>query len=126
MMTYLTKFNLMPEVEGEENVSAEEIIEAAESSHDEKTKLDDCIYKELQHIADDMKKAGKPIDGLKWKDVADTVKKALVGKTRPIIVVGEKGDLVNETKNGKDVVREVTGDDLDKIGQLCMDFLMIF
>ena len=81
--------------------------------------------KELQNISDDAEKAGKSTDGWKWEDVAETVRKALVGKTRPIMLPGPDG-FVKLNENGADVVRKVTAEDVDKIGQACMDILRIF
>ena len=125
LQDFLVKNNLVPQVEGEEIVSAAEILDAADSGHDENTTLDQCIYKELEKIAADAKKAGKSTDGWTWKDVADTVKKALVDKKRPIMVPGPAG-FVNLTEGDKEVTRKVTAEDVDKIGQTCMDILAIF
>ena len=126
LQTYIAKNNLMPQIEGEEQISTAEILEAADAStHNEKTTLDKCIYSELEKFSADAKKAGKKTEGLAWKDVADTVKKALVGKKRPIMISGVAG-FVNLMQNGEAVVREVTAEDLDKIGQECMDILGIF
>ena len=125
LQDYLVKNNLLPQVEGEENVSAADILDAADSGHDENTTLDQCIYKELEKIAADAKKAGKKTDGWTWKDVAETVKKSLVGKKRPIMVQGPAG-FVNLTEGDKEVTRKVTAEDVDKIGQTCMDILAIF
>ena len=127
MQAYIAQNGLAPQVEGEENFSVTEILDAADSAQDKKTTLDNCIYNELQKIAADAKEAGINTDGWTWKDVAASVKKALVGKERPIMVPGQSlTGFVNLTEGGKEVVREVTAKDLDMIGQQCMDYLKIF
>ena len=129
IQSYMLDHNLVPQIEGDE-ASAEqaniamEVNTAANAVHDETTTLEDCIYKELEKIAADPEKS----KGVKeWKDVAETVKKALVGLTRPISIQGENGAIVKATNiNGEPDVREVKAEDVDAIGQACMNVLMIF
>ena len=95
-------------------------IEGA-TDHGTGTALNDCIYAEIEA-------ANKAMDDKAqcWNDVKDAVKQALVGKTRPITTLSSNGELVPLIENGKQVVRPVTAEDIDKIGQACADALEIF
>jgi len=89
------------------------------TKHDTKTKLDDCIYEE-------MGVANKNIKGAKgWNDLADAVKKELVGKVRPIMTVAN-GQIKPLMKDGVQVVRAVTAEDVDALGPVCAQILGIF
>ncbi len=61
----------------------------------------------------------------KWSDFADEVKKVLVGKTATIVEPDGEGPGLHEFhtlkgKNGKDVVRPLTADDIDRLGPICL------
>lgn len=91
------------------------------AGHTMATRLDDCIYKEIQLARD----ANPNATG--WKDLADAVKNNLVGLDRPIAVLNETTGAIEPLKeNGEPVVRKVTAEDVDRIGPACCDILAIF
>jgi hypothetical protein len=91
------------------------------AGHTMNTRLDDCIYKEIQLARDANPKATG------WKDLSEAVKANLVGLDRPIAVLNEKtGALEPLKENGETVVRKVTAEDVDRIGPACCDILAIF
>lgn len=95
------------------------------SSHTSETKLDECIYDEINLAI--QKRAAKKLPPAKgWQDLADMVKKGLVGEKRPVVTLDESGSLKPLTENGKPVVRQVTAEDVDKIGPACCQVLGIF
>ncbi len=99
-----------------ESVSADR-IEAAD--HDANTKLDKCIYEEINM------QVKKNPNAASWEDLAEGVKLALVGVTRPIMTV-QDGKIVPLEEDGKQVVRPITVADIDRLGPVCTDILAIF
>ncbi len=96
-------------------------VTAKTADHTTATRLDDCIYKEIQLARD----ANPSATG--WKDLAEAVKKNLVGLERPIAVLNEKSGALEPLKeNGVPVLRKVTAEDVDRIGPACCDILAIF
>ena len=91
------------------------------ADHGINTPLNDCIYAEIEIANNAMNDKATC-----WNDVANAVKQALVGKVRPIYTLDSKGELTPLIENGKQVVRPVTAEDIDKIGQKCADALEIF
>lgn len=90
--------------------------------HDKHTPLSKCIGFEIEAIG---KNNPDIADSDDFADFADKVKESLVGKVRPIEVSYKKS---GETKfkplvdvDGKPVVREITAEDIDNIGQACID-----
>lgn len=61
-----------------------------------------------------------------WNDIADAVKKAMIGEKRPIMTLDINDNIVPLKENGQQVVREVTAEDIDNIGPACCDVLKIF
>ena len=94
--------------------------------HDKTMSLEKCMGKEIELLiadeADDDKKT--------WANVAARVKEKLVGVVRPICTAevekDKEGDIVKVKYrpvldiNGHPVVREITADDLDEIGEAVM------
>ena len=95
------------------------------TTHTGTTKLDECLYQEIK-VAKDKRNARKLPEAKGWNDLAAAVKKAMVGEIRPIVTLDENGGLVPLMENGQQVVREVTAEDIDKIGPACCDILAIF
>ena len=95
------------------------------TTHTNTTKLDDCLYQEI-NVAKEKRKVRKMPEAKGWNDIAAAVKKTLVGEKRPIVTLDENGGLVPLMENGQQVVREVTAEDIDKIGPACCDILAIF
>ena len=100
--------------------------------HDKDQPLNQCIGREISAIV-----KANPENVGEWKDVADQVKKDLVGVIRPIDVPeivtsrGKDGEelvehkfrpLVGET--GKPVVRAITEADIDAIGPAVLDTIL--
>ena len=90
--------------------------------HDKDTPISQCIYEEIRVI---FKKSPE----LSWKDpegrgndVESMVKKALIGKIRPIGTLNEMGTFVPLMEDGKPVVRAITEADIDKVGTDCARF----
>ncbi len=98
----------------------------AVSLHDKTMSLEKCMGKEIQLLIEDENDDSKKT----WANVAARVKEKLVGVVRPICTAeverDEDGDITNVNYkplldiNGKPVVREVTEDDLDEIGEAVM------
>ena len=106
----------VPVEDGDElNIPADKLPD-----HTVKTPLDDCIYKEIYGV-----KAALP-DSKSWKDLAGAIKKRMVGLTRPIGTLDEKGNVVPLKENGKTVVRPVTAEDIDRIGPKCCEITCVF
>ena len=95
------------------------------TTHTSTTTLDECLYQEID-VAVKKRKAKKMPEAKGWDDVAAAVKKAMVGEKRPIMTLDDNGGLVPLMENGQQVVREVTAEDIDKIGPACCDILAIF
>ena len=95
------------------------------TTHTSTTKLDECLYQEIK-AAKDKRNARKMPEAKGWNDLAAAVKKALVGEKRPIVTLDDNGGLTPLMEDGKPVVREVTAEDIDKIGPACCDILAIF
>lgn len=91
------------------------------AEHDAKTTLDKCLYEEIKVANKQMPGGAKG-----WNDVADAVKKALVGQVRPIMTLGKSGMIEPLVEGGKQVVRAITEEDIDRIGPTCADILGIF
>ncbi len=57
-----------------------------------------------------------------WNDVAAIVKQALVGVVRPIETLDENKNVVSVMgEDGKQLVRAITEDDIDKLGPYCAE-----
>jgi len=96
------------------------------AEHDARTKLDKCIYEEIR-VANANIKAATGKDAKGWQELAGAVKKALVGQTRPIMTLNAKSGAVEPLmENGKQVIRKVTAEDVDRIGPACANILGIF
>lgn len=95
---------------------------ASIAKHDGKTTLDRCIYEEIKRASDKNK------DAKGWADLAEAVKKELIGKVRPIMTLDEndKNKIIPLMENGKPVIRKIKEADIDTIGQVCADNLGIF
>lgn len=104
----------------------EEQLEAKfATEHTTTTKLDKCIYEEINVACE--KRIAKGMPAAKgWDDIKDDVKKALVGIKRPIMTLDINDGIVPLKENGQQVVREVTAEDIDRIGPKCCDTLRIF
>ena len=90
-------------------------------SHTENTKLDDCLYQEIYAFKDAVPNAKG------WSDIAGVIKKRLVGQTRPIAVLNEMtGAPEPLMKDGVQVVRPVTAEDIDRIGPTCCQITCAF
>ena len=92
------------------------------ADHDTHTPLNHCISLEIDAI---IKKHPELVESDSFADFADEVKANLVGKVRPI---EESYVTASGTKfkplldgDGKPVIREITAEDIDRIGQPCMD-----
>ena len=90
------------------------------AGHTQATRLDQCIYGEIQLARDANPKATG------WKDLAEAVKKNLVGLERPIATLDPKGEIVPLEENGVPVFRKVTAEDVDRLGPACCNILAIF
>ena len=99
---------------------AEKAVEDV-AEHDKGTNLDKCIYEE-------MRVANSKIPGgaSGWEELAGAVKKALVGQVRPIMTLNKMGMIEPLVENGKQVVRAITEEDIDRLGPTCADILAIF
>lgn len=93
----------------------------AVAEHDETTKLDKCIYEEIRVANSKIKGGAKG-----WEELAGAVKKALVGQVRPIMTLNKMGMIEPLVENGKQVVRAITEEDVDRLGPACADILAIF
>ena len=88
--------------------------------HDTDTNLDLCIYEEMRAaIARNPNATG-------WNDIAGEVKKWLVGKVRPIMTLDKTGQITPLIEDGKQVVRAITEQDVDKLGPICADLSAVF
>ena len=88
--------------------------------HTEKTRLDDCLYKEIYAVKAALPKAKS------WEGIAGAIKKRMVGLTRPIATLDNNGSIVPLMENGSPVVRKVTAEDIDRIGPACCDITCVF
>ncbi len=52
-----------------------------------------------------------------WNDYAPVIKERLVGKVATVIVLNENIEYTELRKNGKVVVRALTSEDIDRIGE---------
>ena len=99
--------------------------------HDTAMSLETCMGKEIQLLIQDEKDDAKKT----WENVADRVKKKLVGEVRPIctaeVTRDKDGDITNVKYkpvldlNGQPVVREVREEDLDEIGETVMATIIL-
>lgn len=92
------------------------------ADHDTHTPLNHCISLEIDAI---IKKHPELVESDSFADFADEVKANLVGKVRPI---EESYVTASGTKfkplldgDGKPVIREITAEDIDNIGQACIN-----
>ncbi len=125
---YLTELgSAAPCIEGKTTALTEFMLSKA-ATHNSDQNLDQCIGREIAAIV----KNNPSME--EWKDMAPIIKKNLVGVTRPItvpvkttIVTKDNETLENTTfkplldKNNKPVVRPVTEEDIDRLGQACLD-----
>ena len=94
--------------------------------HDKTMSLEKCMGKEIQLLIEDEKDDSKKT----WANVAARVKEKLVGVVRPICTAEVERDLDGDISkvtykpvldiNDHPVVREITADDLDEIGEAVM------
>ena len=87
--------------------------------HTEKTRLDECLYKEIYGV-----KAALP-NAKSWADIAGAIKKRMVGLTRPIATLNN-GVPEPLLENGKPVIRPVTAEDIDRLGPACCEITFAF
>ena len=98
--------------------------------HDKTMSLEKCMGREIELLIED-----EPDDDKKtWDNVAARVKEKLVGVVRPMctaeVTKDDAGDIVNVKYrpvldiNGNPVVREITEEDLDEIGEAVMATIM--
>lgn len=94
------------------------------ADHDKHTPLNHCISFEIDAI---IKKHPELEESDRFADFADEVKANLVGKVRPIeeSYVTTRGIKFKPLLDGdgKPVIREITAEDIDRIGQDCMDVI---
>ena len=95
------------------------------TTHTSSTKLDECLYEEINMVIEKRKAKHQP-KAQGWNDIADAVKKAMIGEKRPIMTLDINDNIVPLKENGQQVVREVTAEDIDNIGPACCDILAIF
>jgi len=94
--------------------------------HDKTMSLEKCMGKEIQLLIEDEKDDSKKT----WANVAARVKEKLVGVVRPICTAEVERDLDGDIAkvtyrpvldiNNQPVVREITAEDLDEIGEAVM------
>ena len=84
------------------------------ADHTSDTNLYDCITAEMMAASNRIPGGAKS-----WPQVKDTVKSKLVGQIRPIMTVNSKNEVVPLMENGKQVVRAITAEDVDKVGRVC-------
>ena len=113
-------------VPGNPQVAAPAVIPVA--THDKDQALDQCIGREITALV-----AEDP-DIERWDQVADRVKANLVGSIRPIDVPVKTGEFEDDDGNtvptyqfeplldneGRPVVREITAEDIDRLGEAVM------
>ena len=114
------------DVPGNPQVAAPVVIPVA--THDKDQALDQCIGREITALVTE-----NP-DIERWDQVADRVKANLVGSIRPIDVPVKTGEFVDDDGNkvptykfeplldneGRPVVREITAEDIDRLGEAVM------
>ena len=59
-----------------------------------------------------------------WKDYAPVIKERLVGKVATVIVLNENNEFTELKENGKVVVRALTSEDIDRIGETLYNNIM--
>ena len=59
-----------------------------------------------------------------WKDYAPVIKERLVGKVATVIVLDENNEFTELKENGKVVVRALTSEDIDRIGETLYNNIM--
>lgn len=99
--------------------------------HDKTMSLEKCMGKEIQLLIEDEKDDSKKT----WANVAARVKEKLVGMVRPICTAEVERDITGDITNVKykpvldindrPVVREITEDDLDEIGEAVMATIVL-
>ena len=102
--------------------SAEVNVNAV-ATHDKNQPLNQCIGREISALD------AKGVKFESWKDVAAAVKQNLIGTIRPIDVPVKDGDgwkfeLLRDEK-GQPVVREITEEDIDRLGEACMEAILL-
>jgi hypothetical protein len=114
------------DVPGNPQVAAPAVIPVA--THDKDQALDQCIGREITALVTE-----NP-DIERWDQVADRVKANLVGSIRPIDVPVKTGEFTDDfgdkvttykfepllDNEGKPVVREITAEDVDRLGEAVM------
>ena len=95
----------------------------AVATHDKNQPLNQCIGREISALD------AKGVKFESWKDVAAAVKQNLIGTIRPIDVPVKDGDgwkfeLLRDEK-GQPVVREITEEDIDRLGEACMEAILL-
>lgn len=110
-------------VPGNPQVAAPAVVPVA--THDKDQALDQCIGREITALVE----ADPSIE--RWDQVADRVKANLVGSIRPINVPVKTGEFVDDAgekvatykfeplldNKGNPVVREITAEDIDRLGE---------
>ncbi len=100
------------------------------ATHDNDQNLDLCIGREISAMVNENSNLSE------WKDFAPTIKKNLVGVTRPITkpvkvtTQTKEGETLQSWKfvpvldnNNKQVVRPITEKDIDDLGEACLDVI---
>ena len=91
-------------------------------THNNDQPLDQCIGREMAAM---IEKNPGLMDSEDFKDFADEIKKNLVGTIRPITVPQHTDGGIKFVPlldgNNKPVVRAITAEDIDRLGQACID-----
>ena len=84
------------------------------ANHTSDTDLYECITAEMTAASNRIEGGAK-----NWGQVKNMVKSALVGQIRPIMTLDSQNKVVPLMENGKQVVRAITAEDIDKVGRVC-------
>ncbi len=84
------------------------------ANHTSDTDLYECITAEMTAASNRIEGGAK-----NWGQVKNMVKSALVGQIRPIMTVDSQNKVVPLMENGKQVVRAITAEDVEKVGRIC-------
>ena len=121
----ITEFRLanLPLEDAHPAAGPAEVNVGAVATHDKNQPLNQCIGREISALD------AKGVKFESWKDVAAAVKQNLIGTIRPIDVPVKDGDgwkfeLLRDEK-GQPVVREITEEDIDRLGEACMEAILL-
>lgn len=121
----ITEFRLanLPLEDAHPAAGPAEVNVGAVATHDKNQPLNQCIGREISALD------AKGVKFESWKDVAAAVKQNLIGTIRPIDVPVKDGDgwkfeLLRDEK-GQPVVRAITEEDIDRLGEACMEAILL-